>query len=167
MVFLDGELRKAGHSAQHEMPGLRLRLEGSERPELFFPVELLEALVRNGISDPDYGQYRQLVGSRVELPDEFWPTLEATVGHYTSLIDQVRDFAQANPSDYEHSQKALSRELCGSREASLRRAYAVFGKDEFEGILYIGVAPDLNTLIVGESREEIIRSERALAAGCP
>jgi hypothetical protein len=157
-----------------QIAGYSEAVDGRQRPELFLPYELFDALLRGLEPDQKPGQHvRALVDGKLARfgyePTTFWSTLRRVSAPYLNAKKESREkhhgsmmIAGANGSKI---LIPVSQEACSARAVALVAARQELGGQDFDRFLYSAVAPDLNVASSGSSAG---RSEqlRFMANGC-
>jgi hypothetical protein len=141
-------------------------LDGQMHPELFFPMELFESLVRVGFG-PASATYPKMLQQRssdlFRSPGE-WERFEEITAEYRSLLQAqsaaLSRFDQLAVDDLQTTKcRAGASALAASREA--------FGAERFDRVLYDIVAPALGTSYsVDTDFEKVARALIRKEEGC-
>ena len=116
-------------------------LDGNRNPELFFPTELFEHLVRSWAVMPEV--WPKIMSQRAtdlfRNPDE-WERFAASAADYAALLRDEHGAARAQ----DQSRVAeIHMHKCAVSARALREARRAFGRERFDRMLYEAVAPGL------------------------
>ncbi len=110
-------------------------IDGARNPELFFPTELFEYLVRSAFVTLPRAYptvVRQRTSDLFKNPAE-WERFAAIVADYAQVLREEKGAADA--LDASHV-SAMQSTKCAAEANALREARRVFGKERFDRMLY-------------------------------
>jgi hypothetical protein len=137
-------------------------IDGKVHPELFVPVELLEALVSLHVLKPDW--LRDEIAAR---SDDLFRTkhdrakLEALIELYAAAMRQERHLLDAGSNA---ELPAIRKEKRKAEATALRNLRAAFGKERFDRFLYTVIAPTRRKVVGRGDRSILVLEERERAA---
>jgi len=119
-------------------------IDGNEHPELYFPTQLFEHMVRVAFAMPP-GAYRHVVLQR--STDLFsnkadWDRFVEIASPYAQVLNDEKTKADALDK---HAVSAIQGRKCAAEAAALRQERRAFGKERFDRMLYEAVAPTMVT----------------------
>lgn len=141
-------------------------LDGRTHPELFFPMELFETLVRVGFG-PSSATYPKMLQQRssdlFQSPGE-WERFEEITAEYRSLLQAqsaaLSRFDQPTVDD-------LQKKKCRAGALALAASREAFGAERFDRILYEIVAPDVSSSYsLDTDFQKVARALIAKEEGC-
>ena len=147
---------------------------GSVAPELIFPIELFDRLLRISFGAESRDLVRQDVEERsrdagLALPAAFWTSLETYAAEYLRSKAEVERLSLSLQRAKPRARAALERRIrfektsqCSFRAAALADARNLFGANTFDRFLYAAVAPTTFVTVIGQPAE----SPLALERGC-
>jgi hypothetical protein len=156
-------------------------ISGAENPELFFPIELFDSLLRQGFAYEPETQlaWRLIIEKNAQAlgnTEDLWPLLSVAARDFVHKQNEINRRAAhlltADPHEKELLQAEI-RELqsgqCRARAVGLQRARAIFGRETFDRFLYEAVAPSRFTTLfeTPETAPETGTSMRWQEEGCP
>ena len=147
-------------------------IDGNVNPELFFPWELMDRLLRFQSAEPS-----RLILMREALRgdiasagwdyDDFWRELDGAAGNYNAAFRQALDEQEASRGRRESRSPdraaAVDLEICRSRAEALRAMRERFGRESFDKFLYTAMARGYVTWSNGKRDAATLRR---VEAGC-
>jgi hypothetical protein len=165
--------RSASSSAS--IHGFSEHIEGRQHPELLFPVELFDNLLRGVRADTRLrNNARRLYDQKIRAigyePDSFWAKLQTSATDYIAAADAPGRHRGATDFVTRSGRKLwvpISRDLCSARFSSLQEARRLFGRTAFDRFLYSAVAPEVSYSATGSmTGEDHAEQLRYMAGGC-